>query len=422
LYSTSGGSALSTGIRNILPEQGFPEYLVPNETGIRFEQYPGAPSPNGDKITFKGNWTDSTGVSKTGVFYRDLVADNGKAPVVEIAKRGDNIPDQALPVGMPSAKFDSTAPPSAAKNKMVFTGLDNEEAPTAGGIFMADLMENTTLTTVAGFNTDVTKNSNNIKVPNASNYTLSSFGEGLSFDGRYVGFWAGWGDETFSKTLNCRDHGNSALSAACKEQSPEGDGKYTFEVKKNQGIFLADTVTEDLFLVAQTGELFDDFLFWNYSGKPPGKGGHEEEEEAEAASTGETETADTEEAEGPRWRSSAFVAIDGNDVVFKAEKDGISGLYGAMGVSTDFEYEDLLTILETGMDGGLLDAMATGLPITELGIERDGFRNGRLAIAAGMDDGENSWAGIYVAPVPEPSTWALFTLGLAGLAIWRRKS
>ena len=158
------------------------------------------------------------------------------------------------------------------------------------------------------------------------------------------------------------------------------DGIYTFDVLKNQGIFLADTELNKLFLVAQTGALYDDFLFWNFSGNA-GQGGGDDDEE---------------DLEGARWRSSAFMAIDGNDLVFKAAQDyvdgafgktgGTSGLFGALDVSDAFSYDDLFTIIKTGMDGGLLDPKAAGIDIVSLGIERDGFRNGRLAISASMAD------------------------------------
>lgn len=388
---------LITGIRNIEPNGGVANYFVPGE-GVRFEQFPGAPSPTGSIITFKGNWTDTDNKGQTGVYYRDMLADGN---VVKIAERGDFIPEAALPLGMLSATFDSTSPPSAAAGKMVFTGLDFEANPTAGGIFMAELKEGAALKTVAGFQTEVPSNylpsPGSISSPVNNPSTLNSFGEGLSFDGRYVGFWAGWGDEKSERQLKCKSDGKDK---GCAEE--------TVNVSKNQGIFLADTETESLFLVAQTGptfegqtDYFEDFLFWNFSGNSSGEEG----------------------IESARWRSSAFLAVDGNDIVFKGLKaNGEVGLYGALNVDvTDkFDYDNLFTILTIGMDGGVLDGMAKGLPIVSLGIERDGFRNGKLAIAASMTDGDNSWAGIYTS-VPEPGSLALFAVGLSGLAIWRRK-
>ena len=206
------------------------------------------------------------------------------------------------------------------------------------------------------------------------------------------------------------------------------DGIYTFDVLKNQGIFLADTQLNKLFLVAQTGDLYDDFLFWNFSGNA-GQGGGD----------------DPEDLEGARWRSSAFIAIDGNDVVFKAAQGyvdglqgltgGTSGLFGALDVSDAFSDADLFTILKTGMNGGLVDVNAANMDITSLGIERDGFRNDRLAIAAsfeGIDPADPTktvgWAGIYVARsapgdsfVPEPGTLALAALAALLIPFSRRK-
>ena len=342
-----------------------------------------------------------------------MVANSGNALVVKVAERGDAIPANAIPTTgyNGSGVFDSTSPPSAAGGKMVFTGLDNEAAPTAGGIFMAPLTANPTLTTVAGFQTIVPKNGTN---------TLSAFGEGLSFDGRYVGFWGAWGTETFARQVQCATDGNAIVRQACLDQDNNGtanDGIYTFNVLKNQGIFLADTELNKLFLVAQTGSIYADFLFWNFSGNA-GQGGSD----------------DSEDLEGARWRSSAFLAIDGNDVVFKAAQDyveglygmtgGTSGLFGALDVSDLFTDLDLFTILKTGMDGGVLDPMAAGIPIVSLGIERDGFRNGRLVINASMEgtiDGEDvGWAGIYMTQVPEPGTLSLLGIAIAGLA-WRRR-
>lgn len=405
LYATPGagtpvGGPLSTGIRNTEPS-AFPQFLVPNQSvATKFDQFPGAPSPDGNIVTFKGNWTDSSGASQTGVYFRDMVAGGGTLPVVEVARRGMAIPTNAVPGGG-FAVFDSTSPPSAAAGKMVFTGLDNEAAPTAGGIFMAPLTTTPALTTVAGFQTVAPKNGTE---------TLKAFGEGLSFDGRYVGFWGGWGMDTFARQVKCASDGNAALIAACYAQDNNGtanDGIYTFDILKNQGIFLADTELDKLFLVTQTGSLYDDFLFWNFSGKPPGEEGEDDAEE-------------------PRWRSSAFLAIDGNDVVFKALKGDVSGLYGALDVSDLFADSDLFTIVTTGMNGGLLDPAAAGMDIISLGIERDGFRDGRLAITASMEGIDPSdptktvgWAGIYVASVPEPGTLALLALGALAIPFAR---
>lgn len=409
LYATPGGGSLITGVRNVIPND-YPQFLVPNQpVPTKFDQFPGAPSPDGNIVTFKGNWTDSAGVAQTGVYFRDMVADGGTSPVVKVAERGDAIPSDAFPTTgyTGSGVFGSTSPPSAAGGKMVFTGLDVEEAPTAGGIFMAPLTADPTLTTVAGFQTIVPKNGTN---------TLSAFGEGLSFDGRYVGFWAGWGTETFARQVSCAADGNASVIQACIDQDTNGvvgDGIYTFDVLKNQGIFLADTALNKLFLVAQTGELYDDFLFWNFSGNA-GQGGGEE----------------SEDEEGARWRSSAFLAIDSIDVVFKAAQGyeagqfgktgGTSGLFGALNVSDLLTDADHFTILKTGMDGGVLDPMAAGLPIISLGIERDGFRNGRLAIAASMATDEAGWAGIYVSSVPEPGTLTMLLLAAGLLPLVRR--
>ncbi len=129
MYATPGagtpvGEPLITGVRNVLPND-YPQFLVPNQpVPTKFDQFPGAPSPDGNIVTFKGNWTDSTGAAQTGVYFRDMVADGGTSPVVKVAERGDAIPANAIPTTgyTGSGVFGSTSPPSAAGGKMVFTG------------------------------------------------------------------------------------------------------------------------------------------------------------------------------------------------------------------------------------------------------------------------------------------------------------
>jgi len=64
------------------------------------------------------------------------------------------------------------------------------------------------------------------------------------------------------------------------------------------------------------------------------------------------------------------------------------------------------------MDGTLIDPEAVldddedpatppvPLPVTEMGLERDGFRGNSLAINVSMGTEEAGWAGIYLTGVP----------------------
>lgn len=365
-------------------------FQVPNApvAGTRFDQFPGAPTASGNIVAFKGNWTDPSLGGQTGIYYRDTVANGGTSPVQYIAGSGMTIP------GAGGAVFGSTSPPSAANGKLVFLGLDNEANPTAGGIYLAPLSPSPSLTTLVSLGAGGTQ-----VAGTASGTTFRSIGEGLSYDGRYVAFTGGWGSEMRTVEVNCPADGNAV--AACNEQDngltpgsgAAGDGKFSFEVLAHQGVFVYDTVTGGLDMKAQTGvDGFLDFTFWNFSGAPATAGSEEE--------TG---------AEPPRWRTATFAAVSGGDVVFKALRDtGVNGLYG------NFDGE-VFTIAETGMDGSLLDPDAAGMPILSLGIERDGFRNGRIAINASMANADADMAGIYVGAVPEPSTYALMALGLAAI-------
>lgn len=388
VYGTAPG-ALSTGASQLGFLDEFDHFAVPGSAppGTRFDQFPGAPSPTGDIVTFKGNWSDASG-GRTGVYFRDMVADGGKSPVEMIAESGMAIP------GFPGATFGSTAPPSASGGKVVFTGLDNEEAPTAGGIYAADLLPG------AGFTPLVSLGA---AVPDAPGQTFNRLGEALSFDGNRVAFWGAWGSDTRTVTLTCPTDGNAAVIGACLEQSG-GTGETTREVPVHQGIFTASLDSGFVDLVAATGENgIEDFLFWNFSGRPPGVGFPGDDE--------------GDDAEPPRWRSSPFFALEGDRTVFKATD------YTTDWLALATDDAPIETLLALGMAASLVDPEAPeGSWITSLGLERDGQRGGRLAITAGfLNEAGESWAGVYVAPVPLPPAALALAAGLAMLGAAGRR-
>jgi hypothetical protein len=373
VYAYRAGLGLSAaGQFGSVPDLGY--YAVPGATpGTRFDQFPGAPTVAGrNRVAFKGNWTD--GVSKTGVFVRVAAPRQPKAPTVMIASSDTLIPGQPDD----GARFGSTAPPSAAQDSLVFLGVDNEDAPTLGGIYTAPLESLPPLTPLVQIGDTVPDE--------AAGATFTKLGEALSYDGRFVAFWGSWGSETRTVVLTCPTDGQAALIAYCLETYPDG---YAVEVPVHQGFFVHDTASGQTRTVVKTGPRFYDFLYWTFSGRPPGVG-----------------SAEAEDPELPRWRSAAFTAVQRlgvagrSQAAFKGRLVGepaIDGLYlatvGGPRASVD-------TIAETATPGALLDPMApAGASIISLGLERDGLRTGWLAITAGMLDeltGE-SWAGVYVA-------------------------
>ena len=169
------------------------------------------------------------------------------------------------------------------------------------------------------------------------------------------------------------------------------------EVPARQGIFVLDTETGHLFLVARTGWTFSDFVFWNFSGRVPGG---EDEEDGEMA----------------RWRSSSFVAVsrlsdDRVAVAFKARRgrldpanhdyvDPLDGIY----LRDGFAEGPFEIVVDTRTSGLVLDADApVDSVVTEVGLERDGFRGDFLAVSASMTvpgaSEEEGMAGIYLTRV-----------------------
>lgn len=380
-----------------VPEFSF--FEVPERPGTVFDVFPGAPAvTDGNVIAFKGNYTVEL-VGKTGVYYRELVDSpiplrdgtslspaGGTLPVVLIANNTDTL------IPGTSAVFGSTAPPSAADRMAVFAGFDNEDDPTLGGIYLAPLNgARPPLATLVRIGQQVPGEKGEAR--------FNKLGEGVSFDGRFVAFWGAWGTATKTLVLRCPAEGNADRRAFCIEQYPDG---FAVQVPVHQGIFVHDIRTKQTRVIAKTPKDFDDFMFWNFSGRVPGSG--------EAGDDGEL----------ARWRSAEFVAVSGlvdgglSDatfhVAFKARTGAVvagaytnpvDGIYLTKGPGQS----QILTLVQTGMAGTLLDPEAidweTGavLPVTEMGIERDGFRGNALVINASMGSEETGWAGIYLTRV-----------------------
>lgn len=380
LYMQVEGMTLVTAVSQLGAVPEFLHFSVPGAgPGVMFDQFPGAPSVTDEGIiTFKGNYSESE-TPKTGVYYRNVIDSN--SPVELVANSGMTLPNASAGV-----LFGSAAPPSAASGAMVFVGFDDEENPLHGGIYHALLIPDPTLNTLVGLESEVP----------GEDTTYSRFEEALSFDGRFVAFWGSWGDQTQTLKLFCPTEGNRDRIAFCNENPETKDG-FEVEVPVNQGIFVHDTKHDITQMVAKTGEQYDDFLYWNYSGAPPGAGdGHSDQEP-------------------PRWRSSAFVAVTSNGtanwVAFKARAGEIvnmsyTNLVDGIYLSKNPGQSTTVTIIDTTMHGQQFDPAAPeDSKITSVGFERDGLRGNWLVINASMGvegnhaEEEESMAGIYLMRV-----------------------
>jgi hypothetical protein len=405
IYTNPFGD-LITGASKLGPVPDFSFFEVPEAPGTPFDVFPGAPAvTDANTIVFKGNYTVN-GVGKTGVYYRTLRDEpilledmitalapaGGELPVVLIANNTSTL------IPGTDTVFGSTAPPSAADRKAVFAGFDDEDKPTLGGIYLAPLTgPEPPLKTLVSIGS---------KVPGESKKDrFNKLGEGVSFDGRFVAFWGAWGTETKTLVLQCPTEGNAARIVFCNEQHPNG---FTVQVPVHQGIFVHDTKTNSTIAIAKTPTNFNDFMYWNFSGRVPGSG--EGDDDGEPA----------------RWRSTAFVAISGlvdgslidatfhaafkarsGEVVNGAYIDPVDGIYLRKGPGQS----QILNVVRTAMDGTLIDPEAVfvdedqpvppvSLPVTEMGIERDGFRGNSLVVNVSMGTEEAGWAGVYLTRVP----------------------
>ena len=364
------------------PQYSVPGYGIPPDT--KFDQFPGGPTiANRKFVAYKGNFTaaNSAGeiAGRTGVFFRDVSGELN--PTYLVANSFTKIPGSRI-------TFGSTAPPSAANGYVFFVGLDNEDAPSDGGIYRAR-MDTTRSPDSPQELTPLVKIGKQVPTQGGQN-RFTRFGEGLSVssDGNLVAFWGAWGTATKTVTLNCPADGNKAIREACMEQSG-GTGQTNVQVPVNQGIFVYDIKNDEYRLIAKTGQDgFSEFLYWVFSGAPPGVGGGHE-------------SGGTEDREPPRWRSSAFAAVSLISssrfaVAFKGTRDDKPGIFLGNGLGS------LIKVVQVGDGGRTIDPEAPdGSVVTALGIERDGFRGANLAITASMLNltTTESMSGVYLTKV-----------------------
>ena len=125
---------------------------------------------------------------------------------------------------------------------------------------------------------------------------------------------------------------------------------------KYQGFFLRDMQSRTTIVIAKTGDLVDgrkieDFVYWNFSGRVPGKG-HGGEEDPE------------ETLEMARWRSTSFGAVSGSGApgmtVIKARfEDNNDGLENEQALLLrdvkPSSIGELVPLLRTGDLGAMVD-------------------------------------------------------------------
>ena len=388
VYANPAG-APTTAASMVGDVPGFEHFQVPIAEvplGTGFDQFPGSPAvTERSTIVFKGNFAVN-GVGRTGVFYREIVRDRGTAPIELIASSYTTIPGTSI-------KFGSTAPPSAGGKYAVFAGYDNEEHPTAGGIYRVRLGNKPIqLETVVAIGAPV---------PGEGGATFRAFGEAISVstNGRHVLFWGTWGDATRPVLVTCPNEGNAARQAYCLQVTGPGLVK---QVPVHQGFFVRDMQSGTTTPIAKTGDTIEDFIYWNFSGRVPGM-------------EGEPGAGDDIE-EPARWRTATFGAISGAGTpsvsVMKARAfDGTDGLF--LRKLLPPRAGELVALVKTGDPAAGVDPLApAGAVITALGIERDGFRGNWLAVSLSMlvesgataaaaggeeSDEDTGWAGIYAA-------------------------
>jgi hypothetical protein len=402
IYVDFNRDPLFTGASKLGAVPGLEHFSVPMFKAHMFDVFPGgaAVSDNGT-IVFKANWTENDVNHKTGIFARELTSGdqggfNGHRMIASSDTEIPGLPPMLIDGELVALTFDSTSPPTIAGNTVVFLGLDYELDPHFGGIYLVPVTGGDLEPLI-----EIGK-----PLPNLDMAPVIRLGEGLSWDGRYLGFWAAWGNEFKTIRTNCPEDGNADLIAFCNGVDPNsildeetGEWYQLQRVPVEQGIIVFDTRFGKTFIVARNQQ-FTDFVFWTYSGHVPGTDGDAD-------------------AEFPRWRSSAFMTVFDGAIAFKGRRAEMNAKYEYVNITDGLYLVDApistrtITLAETGMDGSILDpSLPPGaMPITGLGIERDGLRGQYLAITATMANEEAGWGGVYLTtltrrtkPGPNPET------------------
>ncbi len=393
-------------------------FQVPTATGVpagtKFDQFPGAPSPTGSVVTFKGNYTnpDPAVGGQTGVFYRD-VSGSGTSPVQVIAHSGDGNTHCGDTHRLCGKRRFSARPrrPVPQPARWCSPGSMSRRPRRRAASSWPRSPRRRRLQTIAGFNTVVPG-----KGPTT---TLNGFGEGLSFDGRYVGFWGAWGTDTMLRTLICPTDGNAAVIAACIAQDTSGtagDGIYTVDVPSHQGIFLADTLDDQAVARRRARR--------SRHRRPP-------------VLDVLRPSAGCRGIRGGRRRAAALEIVG-----LRRDRRRQAGVQGPRRWRClrrrQFHRRTLRALrhgrlaVDDSSRPAWTAACSTRLPpgyrSRRSASSATASADGWLAINASMTDGEDSWAGIYVtqvgnvdAQVPEPGTLALVGLGAVLLPLLRRR-
>ena len=384
LYSNLGGS-LNTGVGAFVATSTatYPYFQVPKmATGTAFGAFPASPTPvGGNTLVFKGDYLNGTAVGM-GLYYRDVVSENGQSPVSLIAATSVT----AIPNS--TRKFGYLGIPGTAASTVVFVGYDRKDAATMGGIYSAPIASEPQITALVNLGMQVPGEDTGV--------VFTGFADNLSFDGRFVGFWGSWGSATTTRTLSCSDVPDAALAAVCSS-TVYPTGSTTVEVPVHQGFFLYDTTQQTLAAVAKTGSDFRDFASYTFVGVLPEEGPSTEVGSGSTGGGGETEVP----LEPQGFVLSPRIAVAGQSgtswqAAFMANTGGVNGIYIA--TSSGQDSPAIATALDTTMVGTDVDYMASGTTrIRTLELDPAGMRGSWLAIGSTLFDSttQSTSQGVY---------------------------